>query len=108
MLLEKSKLAIAEMFTTELKFAGACLLKWFNKKYKSKNLELRNEKKKKKKRKYKVEFPVDWGKGRCCLCKFPLIINPPKFDVSLENMSHSDFIILKEHKFLRNVFLKIC
>ena len=51
MLLEKSKLAIAEMFTTELKFAGDCLLKWFNKKYKSKNLELRNEKKKKKKKK---------------------------------------------------------
>ena len=35
------------MFTTELKFAGGCLLKWFSKKYKSKNLELSNEKKKK-------------------------------------------------------------
>ena len=35
------------MFTTELKFAGGCLLKGFNKKYKSKNLELSNEKKKK-------------------------------------------------------------
>ena len=36
------------MFTTELKFAGDCLLKWFNKKiYKSKKLELSNEKKKK-------------------------------------------------------------
>ena len=33
------------MFTTELKFAEDCLLKWFNKKYKSKNLELSNEKK---------------------------------------------------------------
>ena len=44
---KKSKLAIAKMFTTELKFAGDCLLKWFNKKYKSKNLELSNEKKKK-------------------------------------------------------------
>ena len=43
---KKSKLAIAKMFTTELKFAGDCLLKWFNKKYKSKNLELSNEKKK--------------------------------------------------------------
>ena len=42
---KKSKLAIAKMFTTELKFAGDCLLKWFNKKYKSKNLELSNEKK---------------------------------------------------------------
>ena len=39
---KKSKLAIVEMFTKELKFAGDCLLKWFNKKYKSKNLELSN------------------------------------------------------------------
>ena len=59
---------------------------------------------KKKKRKYEVEFPVDWENGCCCLCKFPLIINPTKFDVSLENMSYSNFIILKEHKFLRNIF----
>ena len=97
---KKSKLAIAKMFTTELKFAGDCLLKWFNKKYKSKNLELSNEKK----RKYEVEFPIDWENGRCCLYKFPLIINLMKFDVSLENMPRSDFIILKEHKFLRNIF----
>ena len=27
-----------------------------------------------------------------------------KFDVSLENISNNDFIILKEHKFLRNIF----
>ena len=54
---------------------------------------------KKKQRKYEVEFPVDWENGCCCLCKFPLIINPTKFDVSLENMSYSNFIILKEHKF---------
>ena len=58
----------------------------------------------KKKRKYEVEFPIDWENGCCCLCKFPLITNPTTFDVSLENMSYSDFIILKEHKFLRNIF----
>ena len=58
----------------------------------------------KKKRKYEVEFPIDWENGCCCLCKFPVITNPTTFDVSLENMSYSDFIILKEHKFLRNIF----
>ena len=58
----------------------------------------------KKKRKYEVEFPINWENGCCCLCKFPLIINPMKFDVSLENMSYSNCIILKEHKFLRNIF----
>ena len=88
------------MFTTELKFAADYLLKWFNRKYKSKNLELSNEKK----RKYEVEFPINWENGRCCLCKFPLIINPTKFDVSLENMSYSNFIILKEHKFFKEYF----
>ena len=31
------KIAISEMFTTELKFAGDCLPKWFNKKFKSNN-----------------------------------------------------------------------
>ena len=76
---------ISGIFTTELKFAGDCLLKQFNKKYKSKTLELSNEKK----RKYEVEFPVNWENGCCCLCKFPLIINPMKFDVSLENVSYS-------------------
>ena len=59
----------------------------------------------KKKRKCEVGFPVDWENGCCCLCKFSLIINATKFDVSLENM------ILKEHKFLRKkkiFFKKIC
>ena len=60
--------------------------------------------KKKNKKKHEVEFPTDWENGRCCLCTFPLIINPTKLDVSLENMSYSDFIILKEHTFLRNIF----
>ena len=92
------------MFTTELKFAGDCLLKWFNKKYKSKNLELSNEKKKKEKENMELNFLQIEKMVAFCLCKFLLIINPTKFDVSLENMSYSDFIILKEHKFLRNIF----
>ena len=58
----------------------------------------------KKKRKYEVQFPINWENGHCCLCKFPLIIYPTKFDVSLKNMSYRDFIILKEHRFLRNIF----
>ena len=35
------KIAISEMFTTELKFAADGLLKWFIRKFKSNNLELR-------------------------------------------------------------------
>ena len=65
---KKNKLAVAEMFNTEIKFAGDCLIKWFNKKFKSKNLELNNDLK----RKYEIENPIDWIEGRCCICKFPL------------------------------------
>ena len=43
------------MFSTEVKFAGYCLIKWFNKNFKFKNLELSNNVK----RKYEVENPID-------------------------------------------------
>ena len=46
------------MFSTKLKFAADCLLKWFNKKFKLYNLELSNEGKKK----YEIKHPIDWMK----------------------------------------------
>ena len=64
------------MFTTELKFAVDCLMKWFNKKFKSNNLELSNDVK----RKYEIEYPIDWSQDRCCLCTFPLEINPTSYE----------------------------
>ena len=96
---KKNKFAIAKMFSTEIKFEGDCLIKWFNKKFKSKNLELSDVK-----RKYDIENPIDWIEGRCCICKFPLKINPENLSVTTEQMSYSDFVIFKEHKFLRNIF----
>ena len=59
------------MFTIELKFAANCLLKWFNKKFKSNNLELSNDVK----NKYETEHPIDWSRDRCCICTFSLKIN---------------------------------
>ena len=95
-----SKIAISEMFTTELKFAADCLLKWFNAKFKSKSLELSNSAK----RKYESENPINWSRDRCCVCTFPLEIKATKFDTDKEAMSYVNFIIFKEHKFLRNIF----
>ena len=40
------KIAISEMFTTESKFAGDCLMRWFNAKFKSQNLVLSSDVKK--------------------------------------------------------------
>ena len=87
------------MFSIELKFAADSLLKWFNKKFKSNNLELSNEQK----RKYEINHPISWKQGCCCLCPFPLEINPTTFDADEKTMSYAHFIICKEHKFLRNI-----
>ena len=65
---KKNKLAIVEMFSTEINFSRDCLIKWYNKKFISKNLELSNDVE----RKCEIENPIDWIEGRCCICKFHL------------------------------------
>ena len=82
-----SKIAISEIFTTELEFAANCLLKWFNKKFKSNKLELSNDVK----RKYEIEHPIDRSQDCCCICIFPLEVNPV-------------LRFFKEHIFFKNVF----
>ena len=43
----RNKLAISEMFATEIKFASECLMRWFNSKFKYENMELSNDVKRK-------------------------------------------------------------
>ena len=95
---KKHKCAISEMFSTELKFASDCLLKWFHLKYK--NFELSNQEK----REYEIENPINWKNGKCQICNFPLHINPTNVTAQKDEMTYGDFIIQKEHKFLRNIF----
>ena len=90
--------AIAEMFSVELKFASDCLLKWFNAKYKKVELSLLE------KRNYELKNPIDWENGKCQICTFPIEVKPSIFcEKDKEKMTYCDFIIQKEHKFLRNV-----
>ena len=96
---KKNKLAISEMFSTELKFASECLMSWFNSKFKNENLQLTNAKK----RDYKIKNPVNWESDCCCICIFPLEINPTESNTPKGKMPYADFIA-KEHKFLRNIF----
>ena len=99
---KNKKIAISEMFTTELKFAGDCLMRWFNAKFKSQNVVLSNDTK----MRYETENPIDWRSARCFICTFPIEINPTMSDATKDSMSYSDFDIHKEHKFLRNIFSK--
>ena len=71
------------MFTTELKFAADCLLKWFNRKFRSNNSELSNDVK----RKYEMEHLIDWSQDRCCICTSPLEINPTSYDANEKTLS---------------------
>ena len=77
-----SKIAISENFTTELKLDADCLLKWFNNKFKSHNLELSNDVK----RKYEIEHLIDWSQDRCCICTLPLEINPMSYNANEKTM----------------------
>ena len=77
---KRQKLAVAEMFSTEIKFARDRLIKWFNKKFKSENLELGNAVK----RRYEIKNSVDWIEARCCICKFPLKFNLTNFNATTE------------------------
>ena len=96
------KKAICQMFITKLKLAADCLLNWFNKKIKSKNLELDMFQR----TKYEKTHPIDWEKDSCCIFNFPLQINIKGLEATETQMSYTDFYIRKEHKFLRNIFPK--
>ena len=99
---KKNKITISEMFSTEMKFATDCLLNWFNSKYKNENLQLDIERK----REYEIKNPINWQTDKCWICNFPLQINRAKPNASKDQISYGDFIIEKEHKFLRNIFSK--
>ena len=85
------------MFSTELKFASDCLIKWFYSKSKKFELPLQE------KRDYEIKNPIDWENGKCQICTFPLDVNPSD-SVNNNETSYGDFIIQKEYKFLRNIF----
>ena len=93
-------LAVAEMFSIEIRFATNCLLAWFHNKYKNKEIDLTV------KIQYQNENPIDWENGRCVLCSFPLEANLTNAQNNNDTMSYGDFVARKEHMFLRNVFSK--
>ena len=90
-----NRIAVSEMFTTELKIVANCFLKWFNTKFKLNNLELNNSAK----RKYEIENPINWSRDHYCIGTFPLEINATEFDKDNEAMPYVDIIIFNEHTF---------
>ena len=91
--------AIVEMFNIELKFACDILIKWFNFKIKSNNLNipyvLAIE--------YSRRNPIT-VETKCCICNFPLDVTPKGLKSEGNEMSYLGFLIKKEHAFIRNIF----
>ena len=53
---------------------------------------------------YQRQNPIDWQEGKCCICRFPLAIEPRGLSFTESDMSYIDFTIRKEHAFLRNIY----
>ena len=87
------------MFRTELKFAADCLIDWFNKNIKSKNLELDIRQK----IDYERLHPVDWKNDKFCICNFPLKIDGKSINAKAKEMNYLELNIRNKHKVLRNV-----
>ena len=84
----RDKLEISKMLNIELKFSADAVLKWFNLKIKSGNLEIDPRVK----RKYKINNPINWEKDKCCVCNFPLHINPKGLKYEDSEMPYTVFI----------------
>ena len=96
----KCKNSIGKMFSIESALVERILLKWFNQKFKRQFEKINPVAK----LRYESQNPIDWKKGKCAICKFPLKIQPTNFQTLDDEMSFGDFVIRYEHKFLRNIY----
>ena len=96
---KKSKNAIAELFNIELKFTCDLLTKWFN--YKIKNLAVSEVSR----LLYNRQNPIT-AESICKICHFPINVSPKGLSFKQNEMSYLDFLIRKEHSFIRNIFSK--
>ena len=94
---KKSKNAIAELFNVELKFTCDLLTKWFS--YKIKNLAVTEVSS----HLYNRQNPIT-AESKCKICHFPINVSPKGLSFKQSEMSYLDFLIRKEHSFIRNIF----
>lgn len=71
-------------------------MKWFGRKFKSKNLSLSLDKK----IRYEKEHPIDWENGKCSICSFLLEIKAKGVDFNAKEMGYLDLFIRKQNKFI--------
>ena len=95
----QNKNAINLLFNVELKFACDILQKWYNFKIKPGNLDISLLKR----LKYERENPLTTD-SKCAICHFPIKVNTKGLSFDKNDISYLDFLIRKEHAFIRNIF----
>ena len=99
---ENAKKPMGQMFCVECALVEKTLLDWFNRKFKSQNLQINSFAK----IKYERSSPIDWRNDKCVICKFPLKVEPTNYEAPNDEMTFGDFIIRYKHKFLRFIYTK--
>ena len=97
MLILKQQLQIA-IFQT-LKIIPCLLFKWFNYKIKSCKIDIPPLEK----LKFEQENPIT-EETKCVICHFPIKIHLKGLEYDSNEQSYLDFLIRKEHAFIRNIF----
>ena len=92
---------MAELFNIELKFACNLLKKWYKFKIKSNYLNVPNILR----IEYERNHPIT-ADSKCKICNFPLDVSPKGLEYKENEQSYLDFLIRKEHTFIRNIFDK--
>ena len=95
----KNRNAINVLFNIELKFICDTLLKWFNYKIKSCHLEIPQLEK----LKFERLNPIT-EETKCVICHFPMKIQMRGLTFEKNEQSYLDFLVRKEHAFIRNIF----
>ena len=96
---QKWKNILGQMFSIESALVKKTLLKCFNLKYKRSFATVKPMEK----LRFESSNKIDWKKGKCVLCKFPMKLEPTNSLTPDSEMTYGDFIIRFEHKFLRNI-----
>ena len=96
---KKNKNAINILFNIELKFIYDILTKWFKFKIKSSHLEIPQTEK----IKYERLNPLT-DDTKCKICHFPMQKQIKGLEYEGNEQSYLDFLIRKEHAFIRNIF----
>ena len=96
---KKSKNAIAEMFSIELKFTCDILFSWFKLKYINSQKTISNERATNYRRLNPISLDTE-----CVICDFPLDVKPNNINLKENEMSYLDFVIKKEYSFLKNIY----